>query len=255
MEKPLLVYHPFCLTNYPTASVETPGRARAVYEALASHYEVIQPDPAEKADILRIHSDRLYRSVKKDDEALFEAACIAAGGAVRTAVEAYRGRPAFGILRPPGHHASPDSHWGFCFFNNMAIAVKALQARGMIKSAFILDFDLHFGDGTDNIFQDDPDVRAFNPDIDAYRETYMNDVKMVLDRLSGVDIVGVSAGFDIGEHDWGGLLKTEDFHELGAMVKRTSERLCGGKRFGILEGGYNLSELGKNALAFCRGLF
>jgi len=63
---------------------------------------------------------------------------------------AIEGKPSFGLIRPPGHHASPDSCWGFCYFNNIAIAIRRLIDEGRVKKALIIDFDLHFGDGTFN---------------------------------------------------------------------------------------------------------
>jgi acetoin utilization deacetylase AcuC-like enzyme len=93
---------------------------------------------------------------------VYDVAILAAGGAMLTAATALAGEPAFGLLRPPGHHASPDSHWGFCFFNNMAVAVERLRRQGLIGSALILDIDLHFGDGTDRFFANIPEVEVIN---------------------------------------------------------------------------------------------
>ena len=92
---------------------------------------------------------------------VYDMALLAAGGALKAAGLAFEGEPAFGLIRPPGHHASADSCWGFCFFNNMAIAIAGLKSQEQIKTALMLDFDLHFGDGTANIFEGDSGCNLF----------------------------------------------------------------------------------------------
>jgi len=109
-------------------------------------YEIIKPEPASEEDILRAHTERHVKHIKSDKN-LHYIASLAAGGAIKTAEIAYNNKEAaFGVIRPPGHHASADSCWGFCFFNNMSIALLKLIAEKKIESAFILDFDLHTGD-------------------------------------------------------------------------------------------------------------
>jgi acetoin utilization deacetylase AcuC-like enzyme len=83
-------------------------------------------------------------------EGLYDIAALAAGGAIQAARLGLE-TPAFGAIRPPGHHASSDSCWGFCYFNNMAVALLTLKDEGLIETATILDFDLHYGDGNVNI--------------------------------------------------------------------------------------------------------
>jgi hypothetical protein len=83
-------------------------------------------------------------------EGLYDIAALAAGGAIQAARLGLE-TPTFGAIRPPGHHASRDSCWGFCYFNNMAVALLTLKDEGLIETATILDFDLHYGDGNVNI--------------------------------------------------------------------------------------------------------
>lgn len=255
MGEPLVVFHPHYRINYPTAGVESPARVAAIHRALEPHYPILQPEPAGLPDLLRVHTRGLLDAVRREDRALFDTAVLAAGGAMQAAREALTGRPAFALIRPPGHHASPDHHWGFCFFNNMAVALAELFDQGRIGRAFILDFDLHVGDGTLNCFDADRRATIYNPSRFTDRTDYLNAVRDALDQAENPDIIGVSAGFDIAEMDWGGLLKTEDFREIGRMVKEAAARLCSGRRFAVLEGGYYLPELGNNVLAFCQGLF
>ena len=85
------------------------------------------------------------------------------------------------------------------------------------------------------------------------RAGYIHEVERYMQSLGDVDIFAASAGFDLGINDWGNLLETEDYHELGRLMKKYSEDLCAGRRYAIFEGGYYHDDLGKNVDAFCRG--
>jgi acetoin utilization deacetylase AcuC-like enzyme len=232
-------------TNDPAASS---GRIEAVLEAIRGEVEFELASPAARDDILAVHTKPLIAAV--ENEGLYNIAALAAGAAVQTAAAGLEG-PAFGLIRPPGHHASSNYHWGFCYFNNMAIALEHLRSKGLIKKAHILDFDLHYGDGTVNILGGKDYVSIHNPD-QSDRVHYLKEVAARLEVLE-VDIIGVSAGFDNHIEDWGRTLRTEDYQEMGRMVHDRCGRLGAGC-FGILEGGYNHKVLGRNVLAFLRGL-
>lgn len=250
--KPLqVIYHDHYLIDYPTASCETPARVVSIMEILRRHYPVVEPSPAEDDDILLVHTQSILKSVKSDEE-LFRAASLAAGGAILAGEMACKGEPAFAAVRPPGHHASPGSHWGFCFFNNVAIAVERLLQKGKVTQAVVLDIDLHFGDGTDNFFAGKRGVVVANIQ-DNHREEFLRNVDRALSS-EWYDVVAISAGFDRHKEDWGGTLTTEDYYTIGSRVRDYAVARCDGRYFAVLEGGYNTDVLGINALALCQGM-
>ncbi|MFH0974409.1 MAG: histone deacetylase family protein [Spirochaetota bacterium] len=217
-------------------------------------YDIITPVPASEADILRAHGRTHYDYIKQDT-LLYELSALAAGGAIMAAETACNGEPAFAVIRPPGHHASGDSCWGFCYFNNMSISLLKLYAEKKIKKAFVLDFDLHTGDGNINILDDRTDgltVYILNP-ASSTRRNYIREVEDYMKDLKDVDIFAASAGFDQGIYDWGALLYPEDYTELGRLMKEYSEKLCNGRRYAILEGGYDHASIGLNMDSFCEG--
>jgi len=242
--------------SYAMDPAASPGRLEGIIDLLSSdkEYDFIAPKLASKDDILRAHNERHYNYVKHD-ALLFELASLAAGGAILAAEEAYSGHPTFAVIRPPGHHASADSCWGFCYFNNISISLLKLFSEEKIKSAFVLDFDLHTGDGNINILtfrDDDFRVKILNPDSSG-RTNYLKEVQNYMDELDNIDIFVASAGFDQGIEDWGHLLYPEDYFELGKLMKEYSEKLCEGRRYALLEGGYNHEVLPKNVKSFCEG--
>jgi acetoin utilization deacetylase AcuC-like enzyme len=133
----------------------------------------------------------------------------------------------------------------------MAIALERLKRGKAINRAFVLDIDLHFGDGTVNIFQKKDYVTIFNASSNI-RESYLREIAKELKEQQS-DIIGISAGFDNHKDDWGGLLETQDYATIGEMVRETCEtKQCG--FFAILEGGYNHQVLGHNVAALLQGM-
>lgn len=232
-------------TNDPAAS---PGRLEAILKALGGTYPIDEATIAGWDDIEAVHTKRHIESV--DRQGLYKIAALAAGAAVEAAVTGMK-EPAFALVRPPGHHASSDSSWGFCYFNNMAVALDHLKRAGLINTAYVLDFDLHYGDGNVSILRPKGYTAIHNPDAE-HRITYLNSVESNL-KEAQVDIIGVSAGFDNHLLDWGGLLHTEDYEAMGRMVRQTAKRLEVGC-FAILEGGYNHQVLGEAVAAFLKGM-
>lgn len=133
------------------------------------------------------------------------------------------------------------------FFNNIAVALAKLKAENKIKRAFILDIDLHLGYGTADIFAK-TEFRYFHPE--AYTsEEFIKLIKFKL-KDDNYDILAISAGFDRGIEDWGGLLSSADYYTIGRLTRKSAEKISQGRRFAVLEGGYNHKVLGKDVKAF-----
>ncbi|MDI6755916.1 MAG: histone deacetylase family protein [Thermodesulfobacteriota bacterium] len=269
-----IIFHERFYEVYVSDPAAAAGRMEAIVEALGKDFEFLTPHPASEKDLALVHTPGQIERIKRLRD-LYEIALLSAGGAIMAAELAWNGEPAFGFIRPPGHHASPDSCWGFCYFNNIAIAIKKLMktgqvnspspfpsppqtgeragVRGQVKKALILDFDLHFGDGTENAFAAIPEVVYFHPE-GSDRKQFIERIQKRLEKAEGFDILSVSAGFDRHVQDWGGLLTTEDYRTIGSLIKTYSEKFCQGRRFGVLEGGYNHAVLGQNVRAFLEGM-
>jgi len=243
-----VIFHEKFYEVYAGDPAAAPGRMEAVVNVIRPFVDMIEPAAATEDQIAAAHTPSHIKRVK--GQGIYEVASLAAGGAIMAA-ELGLNEPCFGLIRPPGHHASSDSAWGFCYFNNMAIAIEDLRNKGKIKTAYVLDIDLHFGDGTVNILGNKKYVAVHNVQA-GNRESYVEEVRREME-VCEADIIGISAGFDNHEDDWGGTLKTEDYREIGRLVRRAATRRNAGC-FAILEGGYNHQVLGYNVLALMEGL-
>jgi len=243
-----IVFHHDFHQVYTSDPAAAPGRMQSIVNVISGDYNFIEPTPAKEEDIAAVHTLPHIDYVRR--MGLYDISSLAAGGATQTAFIGLK-EPCFALIRPPGHHASADRSWGFCYFNNMAIALEKLKREKAIKKALVLDIDLHFGDGTVNIFKKKDYVSIFNGSSNN-RESYL---EAIAKELAGQqsDIIGISAGFDNHKDDWGGLLETKDYTTIGKMIRETCEsKGCG--YFAILEGGYNHQVLGYNVLALLDGL-
>jgi acetoin utilization deacetylase AcuC-like enzyme len=232
-------------TSDPAAAV---GRMEAIVAVIEPHVEFVKAGPAKEEDIANVHAKAHIDFVRQNG--LYNICALAAGGAIQAARIGLT-TPGFALIRPPGHHASTGSSWGFCYFNNMAVALQTLKRNGQIETAYVLDIDLHYGDGTVSILEGKDYVSVHNVEA-CDRHSYLAEIKKEMDHIQA-DLIGISAGFDNHRDDWGGLLFTEDYFEIGKLVKTASLR-CGGGCFGILEGGYNHQVLGQNVMALIQGL-
>jgi acetoin utilization deacetylase AcuC-like enzyme len=220
----------------------------------------------------------------------WDVAARAAGGVLNAvdAVVGGRARNAFCAVRPPGHHANAGRGMGFCLFNNIAIAARYAQQRYGIGRALIVDWDVHHGNGTQDLFYADPSVFFFSthqwplyPGTGRVDETGTgagegttlnfpfpagSGRKQVLGavltalvpamRSFRPELVLISAGFDSRIDDLLGqfTLTDEDFADLTEAVMEIADAYAGGRLISVLEGGYNLSGLASAAAAHVRAL-
>lgn len=242
-----IVFHERYLEVYASDPAAAKGRLDQAREVLQEHgHTWISPEPATDEDILLVHTPQHVQRIQQKAH-LYELALLAAGGGLKAAHLACTGTQAFGLIRPPGHHASVDSCWGFCWFNNIAVAMQAMRRDKQVHSGLIIDIDLHFGDGTNGFYAQDPDITYHH--LNTFQE-----LEHTLAEQKKCDLVGISAGFDRHIEDWGGLLTTDDYARLGSMIKEFTDKVCPGRVFALLEGGYNHRVLGQNIQALIQGL-
>ncbi len=248
MKKTTIIFHPKYFEVYASDPAAAQGRLDGAYKLLQTKgYEFIEPEIAQEDDILLVHTKAHFERIASKSSHLLTLSLLSAGGAICASEMAMSGTFSFGLIRPPGHHASADSCWGFCFFNNIAVAIKKLLNENKIKNALIVDFDLHFGDGTNGIFLNEDRVVYHHMDSITSLENFLNST-------DNVDIVGVSAGFDRYINDWGGLLTLEDYKRLGEILGMFASHHANGRIFSVLEGGYNHRELGDCIYSYLTGL-
>jgi len=262
----------------------------------------VAPRPASRDEILAVHreshwdavvdsSDRPFTFYDLDTSAgprSFETALLATGGVLEIvdAVADGRADNGFAAVRPPGHHAESDRVMGFCLFNHIAAAARHLQREHGAARVAVLDFDAHHGNGTQEIFWNDPDVLyvsvheyPFYPGSGSPAErgggagegatlnvplaAGTGDAEM-LDALRSAalpavrrfspDFLLLSAGFDAHRADpLANLEMTEGgFGDVGRLVMDAAADICGGRTAAVLEGGYDLPALRGSFRAFFR---
>ncbi|MGE0419924.1 MAG: histone deacetylase family protein [Acetobacteraceae bacterium] len=216
-----------------------------------------------------------------------EAALRAAGGAVKGVDAVMEGwaRTVFVAVRPPGHHAEPRKPMGFCLFNNVAVAALHARAQWGIQRVAVVDFDVHHGNGTQAMFQDDKDLfyasshqspcypgtgdmwerGVANNIVNAplrprdgsqpFRHAWADTILPELDRFAPGLLI-VSAGFDAHRDDPLAQLRLEtaDYTWITEQLLAIADRHCGGRLVSVLEGGYDLNALAASAAAHVRAL-
>jgi acetoin utilization deacetylase AcuC-like enzyme len=308
MEMPMpvaFITHADCLKHEMGAHhPERPERLAAIEDqliasGLGDHLARYEAPLATDAQLARVHPPQYVRAIRDaapergtvhldPDTAMnpftLKAALRAAGAAVLATdlVMKNSASAAFCAVRPPGHHACRARSMGFCIFNNVAVAARhALEEHGLERVA-IIDFDVHHGNGTEDIFEGDPQVlmaSTFQHPFYPYSGTEQpasNMVNVPLAAGSGgrelreavqeawlpaleefrPELVLFSAGFDAHvEDDMASLRFVDaDYAWVTAQVKAVAERHAGGRIVSILEGGYALSALGRSAVQHLRVL-
>jgi len=222
--------------------------------------------------------------------ASFEAALAAAGCAIAAAeaVASGEARGAFALSRPPGHHAGPSRAAGFCLFDNVVIAARRLQARGLARKVLVVDWDVHHGDGTQAILWEDPSAAYLSLHLwphypgtgsadergggaadghvrnvplghgtsrEAYRDAFSKALGATLEGFAP-DVVLVSAGFDClaGDPLGGLLLEPEDLRAITAEIVERTRATARGRVAAVLEGGYVPARMGAGVVEVLRGM-
>ena len=212
-------------------------------------------------------------------------AVLLAAGAVVQAVDLVMSKEltaAFCAVRPPGHHAEKNKAMGFCIFNNIAVAAAYAREHYHLKKVAILDFDVHHGNGTENIFADQPDVlfcstfqHPFYP-FSGTGETAPNIINTPLDSTASSEefrqavtdnwlpalekfkpeMLFISAGFDAHAEDEMSHVRLyeSDYRWVTDELKAIADQQCNGRIVSVLEGGYDLSSLGRSVVAHVNGL-
>lgn len=246
-----IVFHEKFLNSYTSDPAAEEGRLDYAVKLLKDRYPFSEPEPCNEDDILMVHTPDHLNDVRRD-EAVFDMAKLAAGSTLKASFFAREGEMSFALCRPPGHHAGPSSSWGFCYFSNIAIAAKKFLEDFPEKKILVVDFDLHYGDGTAKALNNEPNAAFYAFKSRNSRES-LKDAENFLANFKA-DMVAVSAGFDRHINDWGGIFTTENYRETGRMLKEFTLQNCPGKLFAALEGGYNKTSLGDSLTAFLEGL-
>ncbi|HTY16321.1 MAG TPA: histone deacetylase [Myxococcota bacterium] len=285
----------------PSGHPERPDRLLAVAEAIAPRRDRLASLPARAAsdeELAAVHPLAHVRAVEAAaraaparldpdtyvSDASYEVARLAAGAAVECArsVASGRSHAALAAVRPPGHHAEAARAMGFCLVNNVAVAAEALRRDG-VGRVLILDWDVHHGNGTQHLFEDDPDILYFSAHqfpfypgtgdfVEAGRGRGLGatvnvplppgcgDLEYcgVLHRLLAPvaqgfrpELILVSCGFDAHRDDPLASMRVTGagFAEMTRIVRALADDLCGGRAAFVLEGGYAASGLREGTAA------
>ncbi len=277
-----IIYDPICLEYSKSGHPESPSRVERIYESLKNNHQFLKPEKVTEGDIEKVHTKEHWKNVREGKYFDWDTPVIdikyplvSAGSAIKAAQVL-----GFSLSRPPGHHAKKQAVGGFCYFNNLAIAVAKILPK--YEKIAIIDFDNHCGDGTSDIFYSNPNVlyislhqypsypgtgwvdeigegrgEGFNINFplplntgdDIYFDSF-NKILQILDQFKP-NLVALSAGFDAHWSDpiTQMNISTNTYYEIGRLVANKFPRI-----FGVLEGGYNLDWLPKCAVSFFDGL-
>ena len=283
---------------------ERPQRLRSALRVLEPYFDrpevvLLEPFMASEEDLLRVHASSYVKMIRGMSvhgtayltadtpvpKGVYEIARLSAGGAIKAGDAVAKGEVdrAFALIRPPGHHAGRDYGGGFCYFNNIAIMIEYLRSVHGFKRFAILDWDVHHGNGTQDIYYEDPTVlyfsthqyplypgtgmldeigrgegEGYNVDVPLPPGSTGADFLYVVNQLFAPivrefrpDAICVSAGYDAYFRDPLASLRfaIRTYAEAGRLVASLADELCGGRVVVVLEGGYDLDGVSKGVLA------
>ncbi len=286
--------HPECAERHSavTQALSDSGltaRLKAIPARAAEPAELELCHPKSYIDLVRREVaaglDALSTGDSQISPGSYEAAVMAVGGVLEAVAAVMSGKlkRVFCAVRPPGHHARPAQGMGFCLFNNIALGARHAQRQHGAAKVAIIDWDVHHGNGTQDIFYDDGSVffcsthqspwypftghagetgegkgRGSTLNIPLPAGSGMKEIgaafhEQLLPALDAFkpDLIMISAGFDSREHDPLGRfrLTDADFATLTRLLKQAADTHCGGRLVSVLEGGYNLDGLAKAVTA------
>ncbi|MEE8348943.1 MAG: histone deacetylase [Acidobacteriota bacterium] len=282
----------------PPGHPERPERVAALLEAFERWNRLdelvrVPTSTAQEGWIQAVHSSAHLARIKatsgKESSQLdgdtatsadsYQVALLAAGSGVTLVDALVRERidSGFALIRPPGHHAESNRPMGFCLFNNVAVAAEQAIQKGLAEKVAIVDFDVHHGNGTQEIFYSRSDVlylsthqfpfypgtghfsetgagpgQGFTANFplpagsgDSFYCTIFQDFLLPIIQQFSPQLILVSAGYDAHRDDplAGMNLSTDGFGELVNLLNKVAREVCGGRILYLLEGGYNLSAL------------
>jgi acetoin utilization deacetylase AcuC-like enzyme len=306
---PVLYTDPIFLAHLTGSHPECPDRVRHLGDYLKTHgvaqkFQLAEFVSAQPAQLELVHTPEHVDTVRRFAAASgghiesdtvvsprsYEVACAASGAAICAVNVVVTGSApqAVCLIRPPGHHALPGSPMGFCLFNNVAIAAAHAIREHNLRRVLIVDWDVHHGNGTQDMFYDRDDVfffsahrypfypgtgashetgrgrglgATFNLPIQfglprkSYLEAFQTSLEQVASRCKP-NLILISAGFDAHAADPIGSLRleTEDFEPLTKFVRQVADLYCQGRVVSLLEGGYNVNALAESVACHMENL-
>jgi len=263
---------------------ESPERIENIvnYFKKKGEFDFIEPSPCTEEDLYLVHTPELIRKVKENDffdpdcpniPDIFYFASLSVGSAIKASEISLDGDIGFSLGRPPGHHAGKNTIGGFCYFNNISVAVKKLLLKNF--KVAVLDIDGHHGNGTEEILKGEKNViylsihqfpaypgtgkysfdNCYNFPVAPFSSSkiYMEKFDKCIEIIKNFypDIIGISAGFDTYKDDplLNLSLDETDYYLIGKKIGSLGKKI-----FLILEGGYNIFKIGNLCYCFVNGI-